>query len=226
MIASTPTSASQRTQRSGFTLLELMLVLAIIAAIGAIVTPSLGAMWERSKLRGATDALRLRWDQARLEAMRTGQNQVFECEPGTGNFSVKPLVLQADTTTAGTGATLLSGGALVETQDNGFMTSADTEEFQGETLEETITFVHCLVVGDMRAYSITQESLSGGSGVNDLNTSNIGQRVIFYADGSTSTAEVQIKNSRGDVKAVQMRGLTGHTRSIEVSNVASGDEAQ
>ena len=36
---------------------------------------------------------------------------------------------------------------------------------------------------------------SQSSGIGDVNTQTVAQSIIFYADGSTSTAEVQIRNA-------------------------------
>jgi prepilin-type N-terminal cleavage/methylation domain-containing protein len=208
--------------RGAFTLLELMLVLAIIAIIGAIAAPRLDQVFERQKLRGAADGLRLAWDEARLEAMRTGQAQVFNCVPGTRDYTIKPLVLQSDAANASSGATLMSNaGNLVEAQANGFVTSADPTANETQQLEDKLTFVSCSVAGEMRAYVEAQESQTSGTG--ELNTQTVGQAVVFYPDGSTSTAEVRIQNERGDIRGVQLRGLTGHSRVVEITNVASSN---
>ncbi len=214
-----------RAARGGFTLLELMLVLAILAAISAIAVPRIADMFERQKLRGAAGSLRLVWDSARITAMRTGQAQVFNCLPGSGSYTVKPLMLQSDATDVGQGATvMLSGGVAAETAANGMLTAADPSLAETEQLEDQITFVSCNVVGNMRAYVTAQESqMTGGA---DVNTQNVGQAVIFYPDGSTSTAEVRIQNERGDVRAVQIRGLTGHSRVVEISNVPSTTDSK
>ncbi len=211
-------------KRAAFTLLELMLVLAIITVIAAITVPALGEIMERQKLRSATTRLRLRWDEARIEAMTTGQAQVFECTLETSNYTVKPLMLGSDSVNASPGAVVAVGGGLVERDANGIATAADTSFTEGEKLEEDMLFQACMVAGDARAYAVAQQAQQELSGLNNLTTNNIAQRVIFYPDGSTSTAEVQLKNSRGDVRAIQIRGITGHTRVLQVTNVASGEQ--
>ncbi len=209
-----------RHQRGAFTLLELMLVLAIIAIIGAIAVPRFDELFERQKLRGMANELRLQWDTARLEAMRTGQAQVFSCLVGSGSYSIRPLVLQTDTANAGDGATvMLSGGSVAETQANGMLTAADPTSSETKELEAPIVFVSCSVVGDMQAYTMAQDAQTLGAG--DINTQTIGESVIFYADGSASTAEVRIQNERGDIRGIQIRGLTGHTRVVDVINTPS-----
>jgi prepilin-type N-terminal cleavage/methylation domain-containing protein len=206
--------------RAAFTLLEIMLVLAIIAIMSAIAVPRMESIYERQKLRGMANELRLIWDTARLDAMRTGQAQVFQCVPESGSYSVAPLILQSDQSSAGAGATvMLSGGSVAETQSNGFLTAADPTLKSAKELEQGIVFVSCQVVGSQRAYAVAQDAQTSGN--NDVNTQTVGQAVIFYPDGSTSTAEVRIQNERGDMRAVQLRGLTGHSRVLDVLNVPS-----
>lgn len=215
---------SYRETRAGFTLLEVMLVLAIIAMVGAIAVPRMESIYERYKLRGMANELRLIWDTARLDAMRTGQAQVFQCLPESGSYSVAPLVLQSDTASAGAGATvMLSGGAMAKTQSNGFLTADDPTSKSAKQLEPGITFVSCQVVGSQRAYAVAQDAQASGNSA--VNTQTVGQAVMFYPDGSTSTAEVRIRNESGDMRAVQLRGLTGHSRLVDVASLDSvGDE--
>ncbi len=58
----------------------------------------------------------------------------------------------------------------------------------------------------MRAMSIAA-SQGGLVGIQSMN-----QTVLFYPDGSTSTAEVVIQIPSGIQRAIRMRGLTGSTQ--------------
>lgn len=198
----------------GFTLMELMLVLTIIVVIGSIAVPSMERVMERQKIRGAADELRLAWDTARIKAMRSGQAQVFQCEIGSNSFSIQPLILHDDMNNIGEGATMISGGVETETTSTAFgmaTTAADTSKEDEKELDESIEFVSCLVATDLRSLSVAQ------SGENaTVNLQSVNQSVIFYPDGSTSTAEVKIKNERGEMTGVQIRGITGHTKLIEL----------
>ncbi len=208
-----------KTNRVAFTLLEIMLVLSIIAIIGAIAVPRLTHVYERQKLRGMANEMRLVWDTARLKAMQTGQSQVFQCLPASGKYSVTPLVLQSDAVNAGAGATvMLSGGNIAQTQSDGFLAAAEPHLASAKDLEHGIVFVSCQVVGSQRAYAVSQDAQASGNA--DVNAQTLNQSVIFYPDGSTSTAELRIQNERGDIRAIQLRGLTGHSRVVSVSNVA------
>jgi prepilin-type N-terminal cleavage/methylation domain-containing protein len=213
----------RRGQRGAFTLIELMLVLAVIVLIGAIAAPSLGNLFERQKLNAAIETMRLQWEEARLKAMKTGQAQVFTCELSASGYSIKPLVLQSDSMNVGEGATLATTGGLIETENYGRGTvavAADTSTTD-ESLGDGITFQSCRVVSDMRSYVAAQSSQT--SGIGGVNTQTVAQSVIFYPDGSTSTAEIQLRNARGDVRAIQLRGLTGQSRIIELANVPADE---
>jgi prepilin-type N-terminal cleavage/methylation domain-containing protein len=198
-----------RSGRTGFTLMELMLVLSILVVIGSMAVPSLNNMMERQRIRSAADEMRLVWDSARIKAMRTGQAQIFKCQVGTNGYSIEPLILHDDVNNVGEGATVLNGGVAVQTTSStyGMTTSLATTSDLAQKLDESLSFTSCVVAGDIRAYSIAQSGQSNAVSVQSVN-----QSVIFYPDGSTSTAELKFKNERGDSIGIQIRGLTGHTK--------------
>ena len=203
--------APRESCRAGFTLLELMLVMAILVIIAAIGTPVLDRVLERQKLRGSGEGLRLAWENARLTAMRTGQVQVFTCEIGGRAYSIDPLILHDDINNVGEGATLLSGGVAVQmsTSNLGVNLSAagDNRSRSGE-LDEAVVFASCRVASDTRAFSLSSPALASNPG---------GPSVIFYPDGTTSTAEVLIQTKGGEVTGIQIRGLTGHSRLLGIT---------
>ncbi len=206
-------------RRGAFTLLELMLVLAIILAIGAIAMPRFTDLFDRQRLVASAETLRLAFDRACLEAMRTGQSQMFECTPGSGQYSVHPLAQDADLTNSGAGATVVNNlGMAVETQADGMLVAAAPTSLAGEVkeLEDKILFTSCIVSSDMRAYQIAEQSQATNG---QLTTTTVGQAIIFYPDGSTSNAEVRLQNARGDMRAIRLRGLTGHSKVVTVAGV-------
>jgi prepilin-type N-terminal cleavage/methylation domain-containing protein len=77
----------QRCSRA-FTLIELMLVLALIVAFASISVPMFRNSFAVERLRRAGDAVRTVWAKARLDAMRSGQTHVFRFDYGVNTYVV------------------------------------------------------------------------------------------------------------------------------------------
>jgi prepilin-type N-terminal cleavage/methylation domain-containing protein len=77
-------------RRAAYTLLELMLVLAIIVVMAAIAYPSATAMYGHLRLSQAADTVREAWAQARSHAIDEGRPYRFAIIPNEGNYRVAP----------------------------------------------------------------------------------------------------------------------------------------
>ena len=66
----------------GFTLIELAITLAVMAVLGAIALPSVGASLERQRLHATAQALAADIAEARFEAARRGQSLHVQPTPG------------------------------------------------------------------------------------------------------------------------------------------------
>ena len=89
----------------GYTLFEVLLVMAILVAVGAVAAPIFQQSFEVERLRKGADTLRTAWAKARVQAMSTGQTQVFQFEYSKNQFVVGPWESGADPTEA-TSATI------------------------------------------------------------------------------------------------------------------------
>ena len=76
--------------RRGYTLFEILLVLAILVVVGAVAVPIFRKSLEVERLRKGADTLRTAWAKARVLAMTTGQTQMFQFEYGSNQFVVGP----------------------------------------------------------------------------------------------------------------------------------------
>jgi type II secretory pathway pseudopilin PulG len=72
------------------TLIELLLVMAILIALGAIAYPTLSAMYGDVRVKAAADEVRGAWTEARARAIEDGRTYRFSVEAGTGRFRVAP----------------------------------------------------------------------------------------------------------------------------------------
>jgi prepilin-type N-terminal cleavage/methylation domain-containing protein len=79
-----------RSVRPGYTLLEIILVLAIIVILAAVAYPSVEGMYTGVRLRAGVDGLRGAMMQARAHAMDEAEPYRFAIAPGQGNYRVAP----------------------------------------------------------------------------------------------------------------------------------------
>lgn len=80
----------ERTNRAGFTLFELLVVLALIVVIASISVPVISTMLDEARLEGAADMIRAKTAEARAYAMDQGKPWRVAYIPGTGVIQVAP----------------------------------------------------------------------------------------------------------------------------------------
>jgi prepilin-type N-terminal cleavage/methylation domain-containing protein len=78
------------TRRSAFTLLELLIVLAMLAIFAGLAVVSMRASQGSYRVLAATDAVRGAWALARARAIDEGRPYRFSVEPGGRHFRVAP----------------------------------------------------------------------------------------------------------------------------------------
>jgi len=122
-----PASATERVLREttrGFTLVEILLVLALLALGGAILLPSARALIDQKRSGDPEDVVATVLQQVRREAVLTGEEVVLRFEAGTQRFAWGEASVPAGTGNGtmrvdflrpGAGNAVLIGGQLVET---------------------------------------------------------------------------------------------------------------
>lgn len=182
-----------RDAQRGMTLLELLLVLAIIVVVGALAAPMLRGPLENQRLRKSADLIRAEWNRARVRAMKSGRIQVFRSISESGEYSLQAWVADSDD--------------LESTNDsNRFGTpvssSGSNPTLDTRSLPEGLVFVGGDASIDRRGAEV-QNSFAPTE-------STQARPVLFYPDGTTSTARLVISNEKRNYYVVlSLRGLTG-----------------
>ena len=82
--------------RQAFTLLELLLVLALMVAALAVALPNLRGSFSDQRLQKAAEQIRAEWTRARVRAIKTGQIQVFRHSLYSRNYVTTPVASWED----------------------------------------------------------------------------------------------------------------------------------
>jgi prepilin-type N-terminal cleavage/methylation domain-containing protein len=77
-------------RRGGFTLLELLLVLAVLVIVAAISWPALESWFQGHHLQQGVDTVREHWIRARTLAMEEGRPYRFGCVFNSGVYRLAP----------------------------------------------------------------------------------------------------------------------------------------
>ncbi len=190
-------SGSPRTDRRAVTLIEVLLVLALLVVLASMTWPALDRPMANQRLRKAADRVRTAWTRARIDAMSTGQTLLFRCTLESNQYTIQSQ-------TGPESVEFISSST-----DGQFNESESPSEeplsTKTRTLPEDVQFVDGVVAFDTRAAILTEG--------NDTMTSEIeGQSlnpVFFFPDGTTSTATLILENKYQRRIELSLRGLTG-----------------
>ncbi len=195
--------ARTRCRRRAFTLMELMLTLSLLVIIAALAWPVMDGPLANLRMRKAADKVRAEWVSARVEAMDTGRTFVFRYVPEKDRFVVKPHVR---TETSGDWENTGAGS-----QGYGERPARTIRD----SLPRGITFLASQTESDTRA---------SGFGIDSDPTvdptSDWSDPILFYPDGTTSSAELILRDEDGRCINLKLRGLTGE---VNIGEVYSGE---
>jgi len=195
---------------SGFTIVELLLALAILVTLAAMVVPSFtGLLADRRVLRGG-DQVRIEFMQARLAAMRRGRIYMVQLSTETHQLRIRPWVDANDMTEAidqtGGSSALLTGGNAMTASMQAVDVAAEAREVD---LPEGVTITSVNVQSSQRSFMIESQVQAEAA-------TGWGQPVLFYPDGTTSTAAVTATAPGIGQVIVLLRGLTGEATVTDV----------
>lgn len=195
-------------KRPGLTLMEIMLVLAVLVAVAAIALPALHGPMSDQRLRKAGDLVLAQWARARLTAMKTGQMQVFVYEIGSEFYRVQPFSNQTDALEASADADqTLAPNAIY--QDPSQAQRDSVLGVAGQRLPSGVTFFLGEIDVDTRLAQAQSEGATAELG------GALAQPIVFYPDGTTTSARLVLTNERFFVE-LKLRGLTGMGRASDL----------
>src|SRR5947209_6241409 len=79
-----------RQRRRAYTLMEVMMVMAVMVMLSAIGYPAIDNFYTGVKVEAASDAVRAAWSEAQAHAVNEGRPYRFSVVPGKGNYRVAP----------------------------------------------------------------------------------------------------------------------------------------
>ncbi len=219
-------SQMRASNRTAVTLLELMLVLALLVAFAGIAIPSFESMVSSRRLSQSIEKIRNEIMAGRVMAMRTGQAQVMRMTLQGKDYSISPWLGGSEAQDASAGATLMQSGQAIQTQATSGGGATSTSESSGSTkqLGEGIQFSTVETLIDSRNALVIQQSggtvpTNGGSSQGD--GSGLSSPLLLYPDGSCTTAQIILADDRGRRMAIQIRGVTGQLKSMRLTSVAT-----
>ena len=184
--------------RGGYTLLELLLVLAILVAIAGLSWPSVNRLLEDLTVKEAVEPVRAELARTRIRALDAGVTWQFRFEPDGRKYLMVPYEfdeLEAD-------------------EDVQQQQLASFPRMAGE-LPEGMTFVAASesVLGTEQ---LSQEAVTGLPEGKSLSEANWSPPLLFYSDGAATDAAFDIVSEDKRFQRLTLRALTG---TVTVSNI-------
>jgi prepilin-type N-terminal cleavage/methylation domain-containing protein len=229
-------------KRSGFTLTEMLIVMAVLAAMAAFALPALNGPLDKSRLRASAKEIQAALGKTRAVAIREGIPCAFRYSPQGNRWQIVRTASSpfAETSAAPqqTTASGLSGGGELLDGAAGLSGVAVSKVVRSGTLPDGISFVDPTRFAARRDGARPDEASDGGLPFDTEYSLNAwSQPVTFRPNGRTVDSELLIIGSRGFAITVSIRGLTSvvsysapfrqqQTDQLALSAVADGESGK
>jgi prepilin-type N-terminal cleavage/methylation domain-containing protein len=184
-------------QRVGYTLMELLLVLAIIVIAAAAVTPRMTGLMRNVSLTSAANTVRAELTKAHVTAMRTGRVQVFNYELGGRKYKVEPWIAGDDMIENATG-------------EENTAPPAAAKSLHEPMIPEGTKFASGDSAAESRSEKIAQEMQGDATW---------SRPIMFYPDGSAGDAYIVVGNDHNAGIRINLRGMTAAVTVEEIKDL-------
>lgn len=197
--------AARRMARSAFTLIEMLLVLAVLVAFTTIAWPSFQRLYATQYLLEGGELVRLQFASTRTRAIESGIVYQFRWEPDGRRYLSLPYEAELDLDPEG--------------DVQGALTGTLTRRFVGE-LPEKLKFVGG---ADSGGQSLPPELFESFPDSDKLAAVAWSAPVLFQPDGSAVDGELIIGDQSSRRVALVLRGATGAISVSPIQQERSGN---
>lgn len=186
--------------RPAYTLLELVLALAVLSVLAGVSVPYALRMHAEARIAEAADAVRAQLAGARARAIEGGLVFQFRYEPDGRHYFVAPFeheIDAADASAVGTGASTGVG---------------QFTRFAG-SLPPKFHFVACCLpataTGAAAAQQVGSQVFNGLPNANELTGLSWSPPILFGPDGGSADSAFEVVDRAHQSVRLEVRGLTG-----------------
>ena len=210
------TKPSQRA-RSGFTLVEMLLVLGVFIVFAGITIPSVMRMFGQQKLTHAAERVRESVASARFRAIDTGLIYQFCCESGGSRFVVVPFEPDhpvtggsgpaAPVTLQGRSWGQLPQGIVFSSVGlNSALPSTSTPTSSTPTTSTRAT----TTLSTAPTHKLAAGALDGLPNAGELAAANWSAPILFHPEGTANAdLEITVSDSKSQQIKLRVRAFTG-----------------
>ena len=175
--------------RRAYTLVEMLIVLALLAVLASFSWPAVRGMLGKGDLRAAAKQVRVALAKARLGAIESGAACAFRYRPGSGRFEVGPLSNE------------------VEESESPSPPARERQSRRNDPAEDSLPSSVWFV--EPKASPGGTEAAASSGRADDAAWS---APIVFFPNGRSSSARIRLAGPGGHEVEVALRGLTGTTQ--------------
>ncbi len=186
-------------RQAGFTLIEILIVVTLVAALSAVLIATIGGGMDGLRLRGTAKDIAGELRHARAQAMAKGEVQRFVIDPKERRWS--------------SGATSQQGSNQASDESRGEGRSETSGETSGETREGEVSKKIDIVF----------------IGARELQPRRGQGAIVFFEDGASSGGRIQLRQDKAawNIDVAWLTGeVSLHRARVEGTRAAAVDDAQ